>query len=333
MTAEIPIAITFTLDPELVARIEAVDPRIRVLDFPQLALRPGVELAEEERSRAKAVIAEAEVLFGPPRIPPEIIAAAENLKWFQSIVAGADALVKEGLVGRHFVVTNASGLAAAAIAEWCVGAMIVLNKGMHFAIRNQPEHKWEFRFAPELRGQTCGIAGMGAIGRELALRARAMGMRVVASRRSVALGGTDPDCDVLLPSSDLDALLRESDFLVLCVPLTPETEHLIGAAELAKMKPTASLLNVARGGVVDQDALIAALRDGTIAGAAVDVTDPEPLPPESPLWDLPNIMITPHTSGAVEGYGHRATEIFLRNLAHYCKGEPLENVIDPVLLY
>lgn len=333
MSAEIPIAITFSIDPELTERIRATDPRIRILDFPQLALRPGVEHSAEELEQAKRVLAQAEVLFGPARIPPELIAAATNLTWFQSIVAGADALVKEGLVGKHFVVTNASGLAAAAIAEWAMGAMLALNKGFPASFRHQLEHKWEFRFTPELRGQTCGIAGMGAIGRALAQRARAFGMRVVASRRTIQPGDTDPDCDLLVPYSDLDTLLRESDFLVLCVPLTPETERLIGAAELAKMKPTASLLNVARGQVVDQAALVAALRDGTIAAAALDVTDPEPLPPDDPLWDLPNLLLTPHISGAVEGYGHRATEIFIENLARYCRGEALENIVDPVLLY
>ena len=162
---------------------------------------------------------------------------------------------------------------------------------------------------------------------------RSAGMRVVASRRTVVPGDSDDDCDLLVPYTDLATLLGESDYVVLCVPLTKETVRLIGAPELRQMKPSAALINIARGQVVDQDALVEALRDGTIAAAALDVTDPEPLPPESPLWDMPNVILTPHVSGAVEGYGHRAVEIFARNLRHYVRGEPLENVVDPVLAY
>ena len=331
--AEIPVAITFPVAPEVVAEIAAVDPRIRILDFPAAALRAGAELPSDEKARALATIAEAEVAFGPARIPPEYLRAATNLKWFQCIVAGADALVKEGLVGQHFVVTNSSGLSAVNIAEYCVASMLIWSKRLDLAVRQQMEHRWQGRQTGEIMGKTVGIAGMGAIGRELARRSRAFGMRVIASRRTIQPGDTDPDCDLLLPHGELDTLLRESDYLVLCVPLTPETHHLIGAAELARMKPGACLINIARGPVVDQAALIAALKAETIAGAILDVTDPEPLPADDPLWDAPNVVITPHVSGSVEGYGHRAAEIFLANLRRYCAGEPLENVVDPVLGY
>ena len=333
MSEPIRIAITFKLSPEHVRQIEAVDPRIRVVDFPVEVLRPDLSVPEEERARAKQALAEVDVIFGPNSIPPEFVDAAPGLKWFQVINAGVDRMAEQGLLGRDFVVTNVSGLAAVPIAEYVIGTMLMLCKGLHTSVRDQLEHKWNFRFTAELKGQTIGIAGMGAIGRETARRARAFGMRVVASRRTVAPGQVDEDCDLLLPYSELDTLLAESDYLVLCVPLTAETTGLIGAAELAKMRPTASIINIARGAVIDQDALIRALKDGTIAGAALDVTDPEPLPPESELWDLPNVIITPHISGSVERYGTRATELFVGNLRRYVAGEALENVVDPVLAY
>lgn len=334
MSEPIRIAITFKLNPEHVRRIKEVDPRIEIVDFPEEAYqRRDQELDAEVLERAKRALAGADIMFGPGGVPKEFFDAAQNLKWFQVINAGVDRLAEQGLLNRGFVVTNVSGLASVAIAEYVIGVMLMLCKGLHHAMRDQVEHRWGFRFTPELLGKTIGIAGMGAIGRETARRARAFGMRVVASRRTVSPGQTDPDCDLLLPYSDLDTLLAESDYLVLCVPLTPETTHMIGEAELKKMKPTASIINIARGPVIDQPALIRALKDGTIAGAALDVTDPEPLPAESELWDLPNVIITPHISGAVEGYGTRATELFLRNLRHFVAGEPLEYVVDPVLAY
>ena len=136
-------------------------------------------------------------------------------------------------------------------------------------------------------------------------------------------------CDEVLPYSQLDRLLAESDYLVLCVPLTAETRRMIGAAELAQMRPTSAIINIARGSVIDQEALIAALKDGTIAAAALDVTDPEPLPADSELWGMENVIITPHVSGAVKGYGHRAAEIFVANLGRWVKGEPLQQLVSP----
>jgi phosphoglycerate dehydrogenase-like enzyme len=330
---KIRIAITFKLSPGLVQQIEAVDPRIEVVEFPVAVLRPDIASSDDDVARAKAALADVDIIFGPNTIDREFVEAAPKLKWFQVINAGVDRMAEQGLLGGAFVVTNVSGLAAVAIAEYVIGTMLMLCKGLHTSVRDQAAHKWNFRFTAELKGSTVGIAGMGAIGRETARRARAFGMRVVASRRSVAPGQRDDDCDLLVPYSELDTLLAESDYLVLCVPLTVETTGLIGAAELAKMKPTASIINIARGAVVDQPALIQALKDGTIAGAALDVTEPEPLPAESELWDLPNVIITPHISGAVQSYGTRATEIFLRNLRHFVAGEPLENVVDPQLAY
>ncbi len=333
MPEPIRIAVTFKISPENIRDIEAVDPRIQIVDFPAIILRPGPGLSDEDQAKAKAALQDVEVVFGPNTMPPWLLDAAPNLKWFQVITAGVDHMVKDGLLERGFTVTKVSGLAAPAIAEYVMATMLMLCKGMHTSGKQQAEHKWEFHFTQELKGKTVGIVGMGAIGREVAKRSRAFGLRIVASRRRVAAGDTDPDCDDLFPHSELDRILQESDYVVLCVPLTDETRGLLGARELALMKPTASLINIARGAVVDQAALIAALRDGTIASAALDVFDPEPLAAESPLWDMPNVIVTPHMSGAVEGYGTRATDYFVRNLRRYAAGESLENVVDPVLAY
>ena len=206
--------------------------------------------------------------------------------------------------------------------------MVMLEKGLHEAMRDQAEHRWNFHFAGELKGKTCGIVGLGAIGRELARRARAFGMRVVATRRSARRGEPDPDADLLLPASGLHRLLAESDYVNICVPLTAETDGLIGAAEIARMKPTAAIVNIARASVIDREALLEALRTERIAGAALDVHDPEPLPPDSPFWDLPNVIVTPHRSGAMHGYFDRAAEFFAENLRRYAGGEPLLNVVE-----
>ncbi len=331
MAPVIKVGIAFRVSDEVIARIEAVDPRIEVV---RLFALTHPRSTPEERADALARVGHVEVLLGPAQVPAEALRSAANLRWFQIVNAGADRLHADGFLRQGFVVTNVSGLTSVSIAEYVIGGMIAFAKNMHTAIRNQREHQWVRAGAVgEINGATCGIVGLGAIGRETARRARAMGMRVIACRRTVQAGASDPDCDELFSYDDLGPLLEQSDYLVLAVPLTPETTNMIGAAEFARMKPSACLVNIARGQVVNQRALISALKDDTIAGAVLDVTDPEPLDTESELWDLPNVIITPHMSGAIQGYGHRSSEMFVANLEHYVNGEPLDNVVDPVLGY
>lgn len=332
MSEEINIALAFRIDEESIARIEALDPRIRMIDVSQISGRGG-EPDAETKARIIAGLAIAEILLGPNRIPIEYFDAAIRLKWFQSINAGIERMDRDGLLKRGFVVTSAAGLASVAIAEYVMGTIVMLTKGLHTAARAQQEHRWDFRMTGEVAGKTVGIVGLGEIGRETAKRARAFGMRVLASRRTVAAGAIDPDCDEIVPYSHLARLLSESDFLVLALPLTGETRHLIGAAEMAKMKRTASIINIARGEIIDQAALVKALTEGVIASAALDVFDPEPLPAESPFWDMPNVIVTPHISGAVEGYGHKATDLFIANLKRYLAGEALAHRANPELGY
>lgn len=328
---EVVVGLTFRIDDALIAEIEAVDPRIRTLRLFEISGRQAPDL--ETKARLVQQIAAAEVVMGTTGMAREYFEAATNLKWFQSINAGLERLEREGVLGMGFAVTSGAGIASVAIAEWIMGAMVMLTKNLHVYVRQQADSHWESRRSGELDGKTVGIVGLGAIGRETARRCRAFGMRVLASRRSVPGGTLDPDCDELLPYSELLRLLEESDYVVLSLPLTVETRGLIGAAELARMKPSAFLLNVARGDVIDQAALVSALQSGTIAGAALDVTSPEPLPADSELWALPNLILTPHMSGNVEGYGHKAAAVFIANLKRYVAGEPLEHRANPSLGY
>ncbi len=331
MAESITVALAFRIDEEAIERIRSVDPRIRVLNCWQASAREPADAPL--KARLLAEFGEADVILGPNALGIEYFDAARKLKWFQSINVGLERLDRAGLLKRGFAVTSAAGLAAGPIAEYVIGVMVMLAKGLPQMVRDQQEHRWERHRTSELAGKTIGILGLGEIGRETSRRARAFGMRVIATRRTAAPGASDPDADELFPFSDTDRLYSESDYVVVAVPLTTETRHMVGTEQFAKMKPTASIINVARGEVIDQEALVEALRAGTIAGAGLDVFDPEPLPAESPLWDMPNVIVTPHVSGAVEGYGRKAVDLFVANLQRYVQGEPLEHVANPELGY
>lgn len=331
MTGEIVVGLAFRIDDALVSEIEAADPRIRTLKLFEIGGRSGPDAAA--KARILRDIASAEVLMGTAGMPVEYFDAATNLKWYQAINAGLEQLERKGILRRGFAVTSGAGIASVAIAEWILGTMVMLSKDLHVYVRQQAEARWESRRSGELDGKTVGIVGLGAIGRETARRCRAFGMRVIATRRTVSPGAADPDCDELLPYAKLNYLLEVSDYVVLCLPLTSETRGLIGAGQLAAMKSSGYLLNVARGDVVDQAALGAALKEGAIAGAALDVASPEPLPADSELWTLPNVILTPHMAGNVEGYGRKAAGVFIANLRRYLAGEPLEHRANPDLGY
>jgi phosphoglycerate dehydrogenase-like enzyme len=259
--------------------------------------------------------------------------AAPHLKWIQLTSAGADRLLNSGFVEQGITVTTVSGLHATPIGEFIIGAMLQWAKGAPRTMRAQLKHEWT-RFAPtELHGKTVGIVGIGHIGAEAARLAKAFGCRVIATKRSATEASSEPYADEILPSSELPRVLAESDYVVLCVPLTNDTRGLIGERELRLMKPTACLINIARGPVIVESALVEALREGWIAGAALDVFEQEPLPADSPLWDFDNVILTPHVSGGTENYNRRATEIFAANLRRYLAGAPLENVVDPARGY
>ncbi len=256
-----------------------------------------------------------------------------HLKWVQLTSAGADRLLNSGFIEEGVTVTTVSGLHATPIGEFIIPSILMFAKGAPKTMRAQVKHEWT-RFAPsELYGKTVGIVGAGNIGAEAGRLAKAFGCRVLATTRSATERSSAPHADVIVPSSELPWLLAESDYVVLSVPLTPETRGMIGERELRSMKPTAVIVNIARGPVIVESDLVRALQEGWIAGAALDVFEQEPLPAESPLWDMENVVLTPHISGGTEIYNQRAVAIFAENLRRYLAGEPLRNVVDPARGY
>jgi phosphoglycerate dehydrogenase-like enzyme len=250
-------------------------------------------------------------------------------------------LAKPGLIA-----TTLSGAAASQMAEYILMMLLALGHHLHEMIASQkkadwPRDRWE-RFSPlELRGSSVGIVGYGSIGRQLARVLHPLGATILATKRDamhpedfdyIPAGLGDPGGDFvhrLYPAEALRSMMKDCDFVVVTVPKTPATNDLIGAEELAVLKPSAYLIDISRGGIVDHTALINALKDRKIAGAALDVYPEEPLPSESPLWKLPNVILTPHISGNTPNYDERAIEMFAANLQRYLAGQPLYNRIDP----
>ncbi|HKZ51907.1 MAG TPA: D-2-hydroxyacid dehydrogenase [Candidatus Acidoferrales bacterium] len=266
-------------------------------------------------------------------LKPEQIASAGKLKWIHATAAGVDQLMREDIRRSPVIVTNSSGVMTVPMAEHTLGLILALARRLPSAVRYQQQKHWaqqdiwdEKPQPMEINGRTLVIVGFGAIGRELARRARACEMRVVGVKRDPSRGGED--ADRVVGADELDAALAEGDFVVLATPMTPETRHLFGRERFAAMKPTAYFINIGRGALVDTEALVAALREGKIAGAAIDVAEREPLAPDSPLWEAPNLLITPHLSAASERLWHRHAALLLDNLDRYFAGRELLNVVD-----
>jgi len=289
--------------------------------------------------------AEAEILYTGGIFPDP--AQAPHLRWVQLHIAGINHALKEPIIQAEDVeVTTASGIHAVPITEFCLSMMLAFNLKLPLMLDLKTKGEWAKErhktFAPTpLRGQTVGIVGYGAIGRELARAADALGMRVLATKRDVKHpaeedayreeGTGDPAGDIparLYPPEALASMAHECDFLVVTVPLTPTTTHLVNADVLKAMKKTAVLINVARGAVVDEAELISALAAGKIGGAALDVFEEEPLPTTSPLWNLDNVIISPHVSGNTAQYHERAARLFIENLERYVENRPLLNRVS-----
>jgi phosphoglycerate dehydrogenase-like enzyme len=271
----------------------------------------------------------AEVLFLRWGLSPEatrrLLARVPNLRWIHTISAGVDHLLFPELRESEAILTNASGVFNVPIAETVMAYILAVVKRLPEFWAHQRERRWEKLPLRELRGLTVGIVGLGDIGTEVARLCRAFGMHVLGLRRRPAPSDL---ADEVLPPDRLQDLLARSDFVVIAVPLTAETRGMIGRAELAAMKPDAWLVNISRGAIVDEEALVEALKEGRIGGACLDVFAEEPLPPESPLWDMPNVIITPHNSWSSPHIEEREIALFLENLRRYVAGEPLLNVVD-----
>jgi len=277
-------------------------------------------------------------------LPDNALEVAPGLRWFQLHSAGADHVPIAPLLQQGVMVTTSSGIHATPIAEYVLASMLAHRWQVPLWTRCQREHqwpsgRWDLYACPELRDSTVGILGYGSIGREVGRLAQAFGMRVLALRRSAGRQDEgysvrqtgDPEGAIparFFQPDQLRELLAESDYVVVALPSTAETYHLLGEAELRAMKPTAYLVNIARGAIIDEAALVRALAEGWIAGAGLDVFEEEPLPADSPLWDLENVLITPHVAGFSPRYDERAVDLFATNLARYLVGEPLLNRVD-----
>ena len=282
---------------------------------------------------------DADVFYGF-RFPEELLPRAPRLRWIQSISAGIEGNLSAPVLGRNIVVSNGAGIAAVTIAEQVLGTILAFCRHLHVAARLQVEGRWDRPAViagtgtpiRELRGSRVAVLGLGPIGLAVAERVAALGALVRGLRRRPPPAAPPPFENVVGPP-DLTSLLAWGDFIVLAVPHTAETDRLISARELAEMRPEAYLINVARGSVIDEEALIDALRRGVIAGAGLDVFEIEPLPRSSPLWTLPNVILTPHVAGATPSYFDRALELFIDNLERYLGGRPLRNAVDKELGY
>jgi phosphoglycerate dehydrogenase-like enzyme len=280
--------------------------------------------------------------------PNDLEARAPNLKWVQLLSAGADHAIGALKTGR-LTMTTASGIHATPIAEYTIASMLAFAHRFHLMVRAQQRHEWLRSGFPgtieELNGKMLGVIGYGSIGRETARLARAFGMRVLALKRDPGnrrddgwcpAGLGDPDGAIpekFFGSHERLEILRESDYITVTLPGTTHTRQFIGASEIAAMRPGAYIVNIGRGEVIDEKALVEALKAGRIAGAGLDVFEKEPLPKESPIWDLENVILTPHMSGANRGYMDKACALFADNIRRFSAGQPLLNVVDRQLGY
>jgi len=288
----------------------------------------------DEHNEIERILDDVEIAVGG--FPRDLLPKAHSLRWLQQWGAGADWLLKHPeAAGMDFVLTNASGVHSIPISEHIFAFLFAFARRLPDAIRSQEKHQW-LRPASaqqlfELAGKTMVLVGVGAIGERTARVAKALGMRVLGVRRTP--GKTLPGVEAMVGPQQLHAVLPEADFVVLTIPLTAETRNMIGEAELRLMKSTAYIVNIGRGGTIDEAALVRALHDGSVAGAGLDVFASEPLPEDSPLWCMDNVIVTAHYAGSTPHYNARALEIFLDNLKRYRAGEPLRNVVDKNLGY
>lgn len=278
-------------------------------------------------------IRDAEIMFGIS-LRPEQFASAEKLRWIHSQAAAVHQFMYPELINSDVILTNAREVHGPVVAEQVMAMMFALSRQIHAAVRFQQKRQWGQEFmwrgpsrVRELADSTLGLVGLGAIGRHVGKHASAAGMEVLAVRQHP--GKEKPQyVDEVFPSSQLMETLARADYVVLSAPVTPATTGMIGREQFAAMKPDSCLINVGRGPLIDEVALIEALRERRIAGAALDVFDNEPLPPDSPLWDLDNLLITPHVGGISIKMWDRHYALFSENLRRYVSGQPLLGLVD-----
>jgi glyoxylate/hydroxypyruvate reductase A len=330
------------LEPEHVEKIRQVSPqRLKVIYEPELLAPPRYpadhysvpERTPEEEKRWRELLSQADILFdfdySHRQDLPEL---APQVRWIQASSAGIGQFVKRYGYDERMpdtLFTTASGIHARPLAEFVLMVLLAHYKGLRSALDNQRRKHWERYAGTDLEGHTMAIVGLGRIGSEVARLARALGMRTVGTNIRAAHTAVDEFFE--LPR--LPDMLARTDVLVLCVPHTPQTEAMIGAAELAALPQGAYFINIARGAVVDEAALVEALRSGHLAGAALDVFAEEPLPESSPLWTMPNVIVSPHSASTSDRENERLVDLFCDNLRRFLEGAALHNVLEPERYY
>jgi phosphoglycerate dehydrogenase-like enzyme len=297
-------------------------------EFPQLQI-----VSRDSYVGIEEHLRDAEIIF-TISLRGEQFALAQNLHWVHAPSAAVHQFLFPELVNSDVILTNSREVHGPVVAEHVIAMIFALARKIPQAAAIQTKHVWgqeaiwnEGAHPREIAGATLGLIGVGSIGGRVAQMASAVGMRVIAVREHVEKG-TPEGIEVVFPPSAIDEMLKQSDYVVMAAPLVGTTEKLMNAERLAAMKPSACLINVGRGAQVDESALLSALRSRQIAGAALDVFEREPLPPDSPLWDLDNLLITPHVAGLTEKLWHRHYELFSDNLKRYLTHQPLRFVVD-----
>lgn len=312
---------------------EALDDGWEVVSVEAELLATGDGPKEVPEAVLEAV-ADAEVYCGFG-IPRPVFLAAEELRWVHSGAAGVGGSLYPEMVESDVLFTNSAGIHGEPLAEHALAAMLHFARGLDVAQAGQRRREWvrqelagEGSPLHELSGRVVGVVGYGGIGRAVGRRAAALGMRVLGLRRHPQEGEGWDEVEEMLGPGRLPELLERSDAVVLALPETEETRELIGPAELSLLRPSSILINLSRGGIVNEASLVEALAHGRIRGAALDVFAKEPLPAASPLWEMTNVLITPHTGAISPRFWERETDLLLRNVRHYLTGEPLENLVD-----
>lgn len=331
-----------TRPPEVVesdlAKLRGLDPRIEVLDVryvepSELRTRRGAAPHEDLRHLAPELTPQQREAFSRVEVvvamdlPFDVATLAPRLRWVQGTGAGVSQLTSAGLADAGIRLTTAAGVNAVAISEFVIARLLQLWKRLPEVDALAREHRWEPTFGREISGLTLGVVGLGAIGRQVARRAWALGLSVIAVRNTAQPGDTDPDVDLLFGPGDLIEVAARSDAVVSAIPETAETIDLFTTEFFAAMPSGSLFVNVGRGSAVVEEALIAALSSGRLSGAAIDVAREEPLPADSPLWEVPNLLISPHSATAPDRFWTNLHELIRENLAHYLAGEELRNEV------
>ena len=309
-------------EPGGIAVMEAHEVDFKGIDYPEE--RPDLDVT--------ALLSKAEVIIAT-RIPPYLGERAPGLRWIQFTSAGVDHLWKPFLDSGEIQVTNAKGLHAIPMAEFVLSGMLMFAKDWPRLARQQREHRYEKFMVDEIYGKTVVLVGVGEIGSGVARVSKQLGMTVIGVRRREGKDDLDPSYDEAVTFEQMEQVIGRGDFVVASLPLTTKTDRMVNEKVFKAMRDSAVFINVGRGKAVDEASLIHALDQGWIRGAVLDVFENEPLSPDNPLWDMPNVLVSPHMSSDTSRYMERMTDILCENLRRYAVGETLQNLVDPVERY